>query len=283
MCGAASAAARIATAPRAVTLAKSKFRLGEIEMQRLAGKVAIVTGAAQGIGATLAKGIAAEGAKVVIADVLDGEATAQAITRDNGAAIYVKTDVASAASVQAMVERAVKEFGTVDILVNNAAIFAKLGNKKFEDIPSDEFDAVMAVNVRGPFECARAVSPILRAKGAGKIINISSGTVFKGVPNLLHYVSSKGAVVAMTRCLAREFGGDGVNVNAIAPGLTMSHGVLGQTDWTQDYIEANKNSRAFKRRQVPADLLGTVLFLSSADSDFMTGQTLVVDGGNVMH
>ncbi len=250
---------------------------------RLAGKVAIVTGAAQGIGSTLARGLAAEGAKVVIADVLDGSATAAAITSAQGSALYIKTDVASAASVGAMVEATVKQFGTVDILVNNAAIFASLGNKKFEDISSEEFDKVMAVNVRGPFECARAVSPIMRAKGAGKIINISSGTVFKGVPNLLHYVSSKGAVVAMTRCLAREFGASNVNVNAIAPGLTMSDGVLGQSDWTQDYIEANKNSRALKRRQVPGDLLGTVVFLSSSDSDFMTGQTLVVDGGNVMH
>ena len=121
------------------------------------------------------------------------------------------------------------------------------------------------------------------ARGGGKIVNIASGTVFKGVPNLLHYVSSKGAVVAMTRCLARELGASNINVNAIAPGLTMSDGVLGQSDWTQDYIEANKNSRVLKRRQVPGDLLGTVVFLSSPDSDFMTGQTLVVDGGAVMH
>ena len=252
-------------------------------MSRLANKVAIVTGAAQGIGATLARGLAAEGASVVIADVGDGSQVASDIVRNNGAAIYVKTDVASAGSVGAMVERTIAEFGTIDILVNNAAIFATLGNKKFQDISSAEFDLVMSVNVRGPFECAKAVSPVMIAGGGGKIINISSGTVFKGVPNLLHYVSSKGAVVAMTRCLARELGANHINVNAIAPGLTMSDGVLGQSDWTQDYIEANKNSRALKRRQVPGDLLGTVVFLSSSDSDFMTGQTLVVDGGAVMH
>jgi NAD(P)-dependent dehydrogenase (short-subunit alcohol dehydrogenase family) len=252
-------------------------------MSRLAGKVAIVTGAAQGIGATLARGMAAEGARVVIADVGDGSAIASEITRNNGAAIYVKTDVSNADSVKAMVERTVSEFGAVDILVNNAAIFATLGNKKFHDIPSEEFDRVMAVKVRGPFECAKAVSPLMIARGGGKIVNIASGTVFKGVPNLLHYVSSKGAVVAMTRCLARELGASNINVNAIAPGLTMSDGVLGQSDWTQDYIEANKNSRVLKRRQVPGDLLGTVVFLSSPDSDFMTGQTLVVDGGAVMH
>jgi NAD(P)-dependent dehydrogenase (short-subunit alcohol dehydrogenase family) len=252
-------------------------------MQRLADKIAIVTGAAQGIGASFAKGLAAEGAKVVIADVGDGTETAEAIVRANGTATYFRTDVSKASDVKALVDEVMRRYGTIDILVNNAAIFAKLGNKKFQDISSEEFDAVMAVNVRGPFECAKAVAPIMMEKGAGKIVNIASGTVFKGVPNLLHYVSSKGAIVAMTRCLAREFGPYSVNVNAIAPGLTMSDGVLAQSDWTQDYIESNKNSRALKRRQVPTDLVGTMVFLCSSDSDFMTGQTLVVDGGNVMH
>lgn len=252
-------------------------------MQRLADRIAIVTGAAQGIGASFAKGLASEGAKVVIADVGDGAQTTEDIVRANGVARFIRTDVSDAAQVRRLVDDVVDTFGTVDILVNNAAIFANLGNKKFEDISSEEFDRVMAVNVRGPFECARAVSPIMRAKGGGKIVNIASGTVFKGVPNLLHYVSSKGAIVAMTRCLAREFGADNINVNAIAPGLTMSEGVLGQADWTQAYIEANKNSRALKRRQLPADLVGSLIFLCSSDSDFMTGQTLVVDGGAVMH
>ena len=252
-------------------------------MQRLADKVAIVTGAAQGIGASFARGLAAEGAKVVIADVSDGTETANAIIRANGTATYIRTDVSKTSDVKALVDHVVMTYGTIDILVNNAAIFAKLGNKTFTDISSEEFDAVMSVNVRGPFECAKAVAPIMMEKGAGKIVNIASGTVFKGVPNLLHYVSSKGAVVAMTRCLAREFGPFNVNVNAIAPGLTMSEGVLGQSDWTQEYIEANKNSRALKRRQVPGDLVGTAVFLCSPESDFMTGQTLVVDGGAVMH
>ncbi len=252
-------------------------------MQRLADKVAIVTGAAQGIGAHFARGLAAEGAKVVIADVLDGTETADSIVRAKGTARFIRTDVSKASDVQALVAQTVAEFGTIDILVNNAAIFATLGNKKFHEISSEEFDKVMAVNVRGPFECAKAVAPLMIEKGAGKIVNIASGTVFKGVPNLLHYVSSKGAVVAMTRCLAREFGPHNVNVNAIAPGLTMSDGVLGQSDWTDDYIESNKNSRALKRRQVPGDLVGSMVFLCSSDSDFMTGQTIVVDGGAVMH
>jgi NAD(P)-dependent dehydrogenase (short-subunit alcohol dehydrogenase family) len=252
-------------------------------MSRLTDKIAIVTGGAQGIGAAFAHGLASEGAKVVIADISDGSETANSIVRANGAAIYVKTDVSSADSVKAMVDRTVGEFGGVDILVNNAALFAKLATRKFLDIPTAEFDAVMAVNVRGPFECAKAVAPVMIARGSGKIVNIASGTVFKGVPDLLHYVSSKGAIVAMTRCLARELGAHKINVNAIAPGLTMSDGVLKDSDYTDKYIEANLNARAFKRRQVPSDLVGTVVFLSSPDSDFMTGQTLVVDGGNVMH
>ena len=167
--------------------------------------------------------------------------------------------------------------------MNNAAIFAKLGAKKFSEISSAEFDQVMAVNVRGPFECAKAVTPAMIANGGGKIVNIASSTVFKGVPDLLHYVSSKGAVVAMTRCLARELGGHKINVNAIAPGLTMSDGVLGQPDYTQEYIVNNMNGRALKRKQVPDDLVGAMVFLCSSDSDFMTGQTMAVDGGNVMH
>ncbi len=252
-------------------------------MRRLIDKVAIVTGAAQGIGAAFARGLAAEGAKIVIADVSDGTETANSIVRANGAAIYVKTDVSSPVEVKALIDRAVAEFGGLDILVNNAAIFATIGTKKFTDISSEEFDRVMAVNVRGPFECAKAATPALIARGGGKIVNIASSTVFKGVPNLLHYVGSKGAVVAMTRCLARELGDHNINVNAIAPGLTMSEGVLGQSDYTEQYIVANMNGRALKRKQVPADLVGAMVFLCSADSDFMTGQTLAVDGGNVMH
>jgi NAD(P)-dependent dehydrogenase (short-subunit alcohol dehydrogenase family) len=252
-------------------------------MQRLTNKVAIVTGAAQGIGAAFARGLAAEGAKIVIADVGDGTETANSIVRSNGSAIYVKTDVSSPDQVRAMVERAVAEFGAVDILVNNAAIFAKLGAKSFEDISSEEFDQVMAINVRGPFECAKAVAPLMAKQGGGKIVNIASSTVFKGVPNLLHYVSSKGAVVAMTRCLARELGDRNITVNAIAPGLTMSDGVLGQPDYTPEYIQSNLSGRALKRKQIPADLVGAMVFLCSADSDFMTGQTMAVYGGNVMH
>ena len=252
-------------------------------MRRLADKVAIVTGAAQGIGAAFAQGLAAEGARIVIADVADGTETAESIVRANGAALYIKTDVTSPQQVRALVERTVAHFGGLDILVNNAAIFAQLAARKFTDISSEEFDKVMAVNVRGPFECAKAATPAMIARGGGKIVNIASATVFKGVPNLLHYVGSKGAVVAMTRCMARELGEHNINVNAIAPGLTMSDGVLAQADYTPEYIAANMNGRALKRKQVPADLVGAMVFLCSADSDFITGQTMAVDGGNVMH
>ena len=252
-------------------------------MSRLANKVAIVTGAAQGIGAAFAHGLAKEGAKVVIADWNDGSDTANSIIRANGAAMYVKTDVSSAKDVKAMVAATLEKFGSVDILVNNAALFAKIGTKKFTEISSEEFDQVMAVNVRGPFECAKAVSDQMIRQGYGKIVNIASSTVFKGVPNLLHYVSSKGAIVAMTRCLARELGEHNITVNAIAPGLTMSDGVLGQPDYSDAYISQNMNARALKRKQIPADLVGACIFLSSSDSDFMTGQTMAVDGGNVMH
>ncbi len=252
-------------------------------MTRLANKTAIVTGAAQGIGAAFAHGLAREGANVVVADWNDGSETANSIIRANGAAMYVKTDVSSAKDVRAMVAATLEKFGSVDILVNNAALFAKIGTKKFTEISSEEFDQVMAVNVRGPFECAKAVSEQMIKQGYGKIVNIASSTVFKGVPNLLHYVSSKGAIVAMTRCLARELGEHNITVNAIAPGLTMSDGVLGQPDYSPEYVTQNMNGRALKRKQIPADLVGAMLFLSSPDSDFMTGQTMAVDGGNVMH
>jgi NAD(P)-dependent dehydrogenase (short-subunit alcohol dehydrogenase family) len=252
-------------------------------MQRLADKIAIVTGAAQGIGASFAKGLAAEGAKVVIADVGDGTETAESIVRANGTATYIRTDVSKASDVKTLVDEVMRRYGTIDILVNNAAIFAKLGNKKFQDISSEEFDAVMSVNVRGPFECAKAVAPIMMEKGAGKIVNIASGTVFKGVPMLLHYVASKGAVVAMTRSLARELGDAGIRVNTLAPGLTASENTRNNPAWQGAATANNIASRAIKREATPEDLSGTLVYLASADSDFVTGQVLVVDGGSVMH
>jgi NAD(P)-dependent dehydrogenase (short-subunit alcohol dehydrogenase family) len=150
------------------------------------------------------------------------------------------------------------------------------------DIENDEWDRVMAVNVRGPFECAKAVAPAMIARKSGRIVNIASGTVFKGFVNMMHYVTSKGAVVAMTRCPARELGPHGICVNAIAPGLTMSEAVAANPEWTGAANAGTIASRAIRREQAPADLLGTLLYLCSDDSAFLTGQTISIDGGSVM-
>ena len=251
--------------------------------KRLEGRVAIVTGAAQGLGAAFAKALAAEGAKVCVADVLDGKPCAAEIEKAGGQAIAAHCDVTDPKSVQAMVATTVKTFGSVVVLVNNAGLFTNLALTSFLDIDSAEWDKVMAVNVRGPFECAKAVAPEMKKRKYGKIINLSSGTVFKGAPNLLHYVTSKGAVLAMTRSMARELGDDGICVNTLAPGLILSEGVKKHSGWTGPVAASTVASRALKREGVPADLVGTLVFLASADSDFVTGQAVVVDGGSVMH
>jgi NAD(P)-dependent dehydrogenase (short-subunit alcohol dehydrogenase family) len=181
------------------------------------------------------------------------------------------------------VQAAMDAFGRVDILVNNAALFGNLALRPFEQIDSDEFDRVMRVNVRGIFECTKAVAPHMRQQKYGKVVNIASGTVFKGTPLLLHYVASKGAVVAMTRVLAREMGEDGIRVNCLAPGLTVSESVKANPAWSQQYFTSNIASRCIKRDAEPNDMVGTMVFLCSPDSDFITGQTIVVDGGSAMH
>jgi len=251
--------------------------------RRLAERVAIVTGAAQGIGAEYARRMAHEGAAVVCADVVDAEPVARAIIADGGRAIAIHCDVASADSAREMAATAMAAFGRIDILVNNAGLFTNLQPKPFDEIDSAEWDRVMAVNVRGPFECARAVVPAMRARGYGKIINIASGTVFKGAPLLLHYVSSKGAVVAMTRALARELGAAGIRVNTLAPGLTTSENTRANAFWQGPAGASNIATRAIQREAMPEDLAGTLVYLASTDSDFVTGQVLVVDGGSVMH
>jgi NAD(P)-dependent dehydrogenase (short-subunit alcohol dehydrogenase family) len=249
---------------------------------RLKDKVAIVTGGARGIGAAFCEALADAGAKIVVADVLDCEPAAQRINQRQGKAIGCHTDVTDTASIMAMVDRALNEFGRVDILVNNAGLFANLDPKSFLEIDDAEWDRVMAVNVRGPFGCAKAVAPAMIAQKKGRIVNIASGTVFKGMPNLLHYVSSKGAVVAMTRSLARELGPHNICVNAIAPGLTMSEAVVTNPDWNGVANAGTVATRALKRDQVPADITGTSVYLASEDSAFVTGQTISVDGGSVM-
>lgn len=252
-------------------------------MNRLSGKVAIVTGAAQGIGAVYARALAAEGALVSVSDVTSPDATVAAIREAGGQAVGGVADVTDPEAVAAMVARTEEAFGGVHVLVNNAALFAALTLKPFTDIPSSEWDKVMAVNVRGTFECCKAVAGPMKRQGYGKIVNIASGTVFKGAPMMAHYVASKGAVVALTRSLARELGDAGVRVNCLAPGLTMSDTVKANSDWAGPIVSNNIASRAIKREATPEDLLGALVFLASPDSDFMTGQTVVVDGGSVMH
>ncbi len=252
-------------------------------MGRLVGRVAIVTGAAQGIGGAYAKGLAAEGAKVVIADVLDGTNMVNIITQQGGEAIDVPTDVADEAACRNMVAKAVEAFGRLDILVNNAAVFTSIERKNFDDIPVDEWDRVMAVNIRGTWLTAKAAIPEMKKNGYGKIINISSGRAFKGSTHFLHYDASKGAVVSITRSLAREVGGDGILVNCIAPGATMSENVRARTVTKGSTPGGTMATRALKREEVPEDLVGACVFLASADSDFMTGQTMIVDGGSAMH
>jgi NAD(P)-dependent dehydrogenase (short-subunit alcohol dehydrogenase family) len=249
---------------------------------RLKDKVAIVTGGARGIGAAFCEGLAAAGAKVIVSDVLNGNAVAKRISETQTPAIYIRADVTSKQSVENLVADAVREFGTVDILVNNAGLFADLRAKPFLDIDEEEWDKVMTVNVRGTFQCAKAVAPVMIENKKGRIVNIASGTAFKGTPNMLHYVTSKGAVVSMTRSLARELGPHNICVNAIAPGLTMSEAVKVHPDWTGKVSEASVAARAIQRDQVPADLLSTLIFLCSDDSDFVTGQTISVDGGALM-
>ena len=251
-------------------------------MGRLDGKVAIVTGGGRGIGVEYSKVLAAEGAKVAVTDIVDTETTVNIIKQAGGDAIGIHCDVTDPDNIKAMVAETVEAYGRLDVLVNNAALFADLKQGSFLDIDEAEWDRVMQINTRGVFSCSKAAVPEMKKNGYGKIVNIASGTVFKGTPMLLHYVSSKGAQVAFTRALAREVGDHGITVNCIAPGLTMSEKVIEDDQWTA-VKDGNTASRAIKREQMPEDLIGALVFFSSQDSDFITGQTLVVDGGSAMH
>jgi NAD(P)-dependent dehydrogenase (short-subunit alcohol dehydrogenase family) len=253
-------------------------------MPRLSGRTAIVTGGAKGIGRHYAHALAAEGASVVIADIADGSEVAAEIANRHGAnsVLAMVADVSEEASVKALVAATMEQFGRIDVLVNNAALFAPLAETKCTEIDAALWDRVMAVNLRGPFLMVKHVVPHMRARGYGKIINIGSGTAYRGIPWMLHYVTSKGGIVAMTRALSRELGEFGIRVNTLAPGFTLSDTVVaenpGHVATARDRAVA---SRALHRDEHPQDLLGALVFLASADSDFITGQTLAVDGGNV--
>ena len=248
-------------------------------MNRLAGKVAVVTGGAQGIGAAFAKGLAAQGARVVIAARSDSSKVVSEILEAGGQALGCTVDVNDNESLQAMVSDAEAKFGPIEILVNNAALFSSLTMKPFMEIDENEWDTVMRVNVRGPFQCAKAVIPSMRKSGRGKIINIASGTFLRGAPMMCHYVSSKGAVVGQTRAMAPELGKDNINVNCIIVGLTVSEGVKKHKQILGAAKESTLAARVIKRAMVPDDLLGAVYYLASEDSDFMTGQCMNIDGG----
>jgi NAD(P)-dependent dehydrogenase (short-subunit alcohol dehydrogenase family) len=249
-------------------------------MGRLENKTAIITGAARGIGAEMAKRMAKEGANVVVADVLDTANTVAAIKAAGGKAIGLSVDITSDEALKNMVEVTEKEFGSLNILVNNASIFAALQPKPFMQIDNDEFDKVMTVNTRGVHQATKAVVPAMLRAGGGKIVNIASGTFYYGPPGLSHYTASKGAVIALTRCHGRELGDKNIQVNAIAPGLTESEALQGHAGF-DPARGPTVQSRSIKREMVPEDLLGSLMYLITPDSDFVTGQTLNVDGGKV--
>lgn len=251
---------------------------------RLKDKVIIVTGGGVGIGRAYATGLAKEGAKVVVADIQEEEAQKVAgdIQRAGGEASAVPVDVTSVEKTRAMADTALQKYGRIDVLVNNAALYSAIKKKPFSEISGEEWDRVMAVNLKGLFLCVQAVYPAMKKQGKGKVINISSGTVLGGTPLFLHYVTSKAGVIGFTRALARELGADNICVNAITPGLTISgpqqEGVL-----TPEQLQDRRRRRSFQRDQYPQDLVGTMIFLCSADSDFITGQTINVDGGQHMY
>jgi NAD(P)-dependent dehydrogenase (short-subunit alcohol dehydrogenase family) len=236
----------------------------------LEGRIALVTGGAQGIGRAIADGLEREGATVVVADLEPPEGG-------------IRADVSSEADVEAMVRETVERYGGVDILVNNAGLYASLPMRPFDQIPLEEWRQVMDVNVASMFLTCRAAVPVMRGRGGGKIVNISSGTPFRGVPFLLHYVTSKGAIVAFTRALAKELGKDSIHVNCVAPGFTMTDGVKANPEVIEKLRDASVAARTLQRDQVPEDVVGAVVFLCGPGAEFITGQTMVIDGGQYFH
>ena len=237
---------------------------------RLDGKVAVVTGGAQGIGRAIADGLQAEGATVAVADL-------------NPPPDGFLADVSSEEDVQRLTDEVVARHGRIDVLINNAGLYASLAMRPFTEIPLEEWRRVMDVNVASMFLTCRAVVPRMRERGGGKIVNISSGTPFRGVPFLLHYVTSKGAIVAFTRALAKELGKDGIHVNCVAPGFTISAGVEQHPEVIEALRDVSVSARTLQRDQLPEDVVGAVVFLCTPAADFITGQTMVIDGGQYFH
>ncbi len=245
-------------------------------MARLAGKTCIVTGGAKGLGRAFAVALAGEGAKVAVADIADGASLA----KDLGG-FFIEADISDPDACRRVAEETEAHLGPVDILVNNAALFATLPMNRYDEWRAEDWSRVLATNVQGTAQMVAAVAPGMEARGHGSIINITSGTVYKGLPRMLPYIASKGAVAAMTRALSRELGDSGVRVNSLAPGLTLSSSILENPEHLEAARDKVIASRALKRDGQPDDLVGALVFLASDDSRFMTGQTLVVDGGSV--
>ena len=247
----------------------------------LTGRTVVITGGGKGIGKVYAEEFAKAGAQVVAADI--DAAAARAVTE----ALAVQgcealaLDIASEESTKSMAEATIERFGSIDVLVNNASLMSVLPRRSWLEIPIEEWDRVMAVNLRGMFLSCRAVFPAMKAQQRGKIVNISSSRVWEGTPNRLHYTTSKAGVIGFTRALAREVGEYGITVNAVTPGYTLSETQVASS--SGNYLASRVEGRVFERAQVPADLVGAVMFLASAGSDFMTGQTINVDGGKAMH
>jgi 3-oxoacyl-[acyl-carrier protein] reductase len=249
----------------------------------LTGRTVIITGGGKGIGKVYSEEFARAGARVVAADI-DGAAAksvADALCAQGLNAVGLAVDIASEVSAAAMAKDALERFGAIDVLINNASLMSVLPRRSWLEIPVEEWDRVMAVNLRGMFLSCRAAFPAMKAQGRGKIVNISSSRVWEGTPNRLHYTTSKAGVIGFTRALAREVGEFGITVNAVTPGMTQSETQVASS--SGNYLAARVAGRAIERVQVPADLVGAVMFLSSAASDFMTGQTINVDGGKAMH
>jgi 3-oxoacyl-[acyl-carrier protein] reductase len=248
---------------------------------KLKDKVVIVTGAARGLGREYALRFSIEGAKVMVCDVLDCSETAKEMESRGGEVLSLTTDVSSEQSTVEMAQETAARFGRIDVLVNNAAIFGGIELKPFYEITVNEWDKLMAVNLKGMWLCCKAVFPFMKKQKKGKIINVASAVAFSGAPEFIHYTTSKGGVVSFTRALARTLGEYNINVNAIAPGLIQTSATLDMAP--PEVIEASIAGQCFKWRQEPEYLVGTVLFLASEESDFITGQTIVVDGGGILH
>lgn len=252
-------------------------------MKSLEDSVAIVTGAAIGIGFAIAQHLAERGAKVMIADRDGAENAAEKLTALGLKVAACNVDVSSPENVDSMVRATVERFGRVDSLVNNAGIYSTLKPRPFEELELADWQRVFEVNVFGMFLCCKAVLPEFKKSGGGRIVNISSGVAFKGNPWMAHYVASKGAVVSMTRALATELGRHGVLVNSVAPGFTLSDGVNRNAELVAGVKEPSLRNRVLARDMLPEDLAGAIEFFCGAQSSFITGQTLVVDGGAYFH